>query len=127
MNRTMAVLALIACSVSVAADAPRSYEDAAAIWRRNRGTNEYRDYAAEFTQFSNALRLDERGGCHSLAAGPVTLMLLVSQAESRQFAVIERVFYDTDNAKARCFERSYSGIATKIPPSFPFVLQLRME
>lgn len=74
---------------------------------------EYKNYSAEFSQFSNALRLDERGGCYSLAPGPVNLILLVSQADASGFGTIQRVFYDADNAKARCFERSYTGIRTR--------------
>jgi hypothetical protein len=43
-----------------------------------------------------------------------------------EFAVIEQVLADVDNAKARCFEKSYGGVQVKIPPFFPFVLQVDM-
>jgi hypothetical protein len=125
--RQLAVLLSIALGVAAAESSPKSYEDAEAIWQKTRGMLEYQAYAAEFAELNNAFRIDERGGCYSLAAGPVNLMLLVSRADAKGVATIERVFYDTDNAKARCFERSYSGLPTKAPPFLPFVLQLRME
>jgi hypothetical protein len=127
-HRIAAALTLIIFGVANAADAPRSYQEAEAIWVKTRDTVEYQTYAAEFAQYSNALGLDERNGCYSVApVGAVTLMLLIDRAQSEEFARIEHVFYDPDNARARCFEHSYMGIATKIPPFVPFVLQLRME
>jgi hypothetical protein len=54
-------------------------------------------------------------------------MLVIARRQSGEFAVIERVLSDVDNAKARCFVKSYSGVSTKVPPFFPFVLQLTME
>jgi hypothetical protein len=99
-HRIAGVLALCVCSVAVGADAPRSYADAEAIWRSSRDKAEYQGYSAEFAQYNNSLRLG--------------------------FATIERVFFDVDNAKARCFERSYTGVRTKLPPFLPFVLQMGM-
>jgi hypothetical protein len=126
-NRIAAVLMLALCGIADAADGPRSYDDAEDIWLRSRDTMEYQRYAAEFAQYNNALGLDRRNGCYSLApAGPVNLMLLISRADGQEFATIERVLFESDNAKARCFERSYSGIGTKVPPFTPFILQLRM-
>ena len=127
MNWLTAVFALATCGVAVATDAPESYKDAKAIWQKSRGMIEYQAYAAEFSQLNNAFRIDERDGCYSLAPGPVNLMLLVSPADTKGVATIERVFYDTDNAKARCFARSYDGVPTRAPPFLPFVLQLSME
>ena len=117
----------IAFGVAAAEDPPKSYEDAEAIWQKTRDMREYQSYVAEFAELNNAFRIDERGGCYSLASGPVNLMLLVSPADAKGVATIERVFYDTDNAKARCFERSYRGLPTKAPPFLPLVVQLRME
>ena len=127
-SRIAAALTLAVCSSTTAADMPQSYKDAEAIWLRSRDSIEYQNYAAEFAQFSNALRLDERNGCYSLApVGTLNLMLLITLTDGAEFATIERVFYDADNSKARCFERSYAGIAAKAPPFMPFVLQLRMQ
>jgi hypothetical protein len=125
--KIMVALTLGFVGVATAAEPPRSYQDAEAIWIRTRDKIEYQAYAAEFAQFNNALRLDERGDCYSLTGGTVNLMLLISGARDDGFAVVEGVFYDANNAKARCFERSFSGIRTKAPPFLPFVLQLRMD
>jgi hypothetical protein len=126
IHRIAGVFALAVCGMATAADAPRSYADAQVIWESSREKTEYQNYVAEFTQYNNSLRLDERDGCYSRAPGPVSLMLVISRAHADGFATIEGVFYDVDNAKSRCFERSYSGVRTKPPPFLPFVLQLRM-
>lgn len=127
MNSQIALAILLACSVALAADVPTSYDEAAAIWQEGNDTIEYQVYATEFAQLNNLFRLDERDGCYSLAPGPVNLMLLLSAADAKGVATIERVFYDPDNAKARCFENSYTGLPARAPPFVPFVLQLRME
>jgi hypothetical protein len=119
-------LGFAASGVTLADGAPQSYDDAKAVWVRNRGTPEYQNYAAEFSQFNNHYHLDEKNGCYALAPGPVNLMLVISRPENSEFAVIEQVFADVGNAKARCFERSYRGVRTKIPPFLPFVLQMSM-
>ena len=81
----------------------------------------------QFSQFNNHFHLDEKDGCYTLASGPVNLLLVNSHPKNSEFAVIERVLSDVDNAKARCFEKAYRGINTKIPPFLPFVLQLGMR
>jgi hypothetical protein len=106
--------------------ATRSYADAKAIWLRNHDNPQYQNYVAEFSQFNNQFHLDEKDGCYSLAPGPVNLMLVIVRHGNGDFALVERVLADVDNAKARCFVKSYSGISTKMPPFFPFVLQLTM-
>lgn len=127
MNVGIAVaLALVLSSVTFAGEAPRSYADAKSIWLRTRNTEGYKNYAAEFSQYSNHFHLDEKDGCYSLASGPVNLMLIIAHPENSEFAVIEQVLSDVDNAKARCFKKSYQGVQTKIPPFFPFVLQMGM-
>lgn len=120
------VLLLSAVDSTFADQMPESYADAKAIWAKTRNTADYQKYAKEFTQFNNSFRLDEKGGCYSAAPGPVNLMLVISYQEKSEFAVIDRVFVDVDNAKARCFQKSYRGIRTKIPPFRPLVLQLNM-
>lgn len=125
--RHLVVFLFIAFGVAAAEDSPKSYKDAEAIWQKTRDMLEYQAYAAEFAELNNAFHIDERDGCYFLASGPVNLMLLVSPADAKGVATIERVFYDPNNAKARCFERSYSGLPIKAPPFLPFVLQLRME
>jgi hypothetical protein len=117
--RIAVVITLVFSSVSFAADAPRSYEDAKALWIKSRDTAEYQRYASEFTQFNNHFHLDEKDGCYALASGPVELMLVISHPDSSEFAMIEQVLPDVDNAKARCFEKSYRGVRTKPPPFLP--------
>jgi hypothetical protein len=124
--RIAVALALVVSSATFADDAPRSYADAAAIWQRSRSTAEYQKYTDEFTQFNNHFHLDEKDSCYALAPGPVNLMLVISHQDNDEFAVIERVLSDVDNAKSRCFKNTYRGIRTKVPPFFPFVLQLGM-
>jgi hypothetical protein len=121
-----AALTLIGSGATLAADSPSSYANAKAMWLKSRNTEGYQNYAAEFSQFNNHFHLDEKDGCYSLAAGPVNLMLVISHPKNSEFAVIERVLSDADNAKARCFEKSYRGVQTKIPPFLPFVLQMSM-
>ena len=121
------VLAIIAASVALANETPGSYEAAKSIWSRNRDSKDYQGYVAEFAQFNNHFHLDEKDGCYALASGPVNLMLVISRPQNSEFAVIERVLADVDNAKARCFEKSYSGVQVKAPPFLPFVLQLGMK
>ena len=125
--RVLTVPILIACGIASADDPPQSYKDAEQVWQKSRAKPEYQAYATDFAALSNAFHIDERGGCYSLGAGPVNLMLLVSQADAKGVSTIERVFYDTNNAKARCFSNSYLGLPAKQPPFLPFVLQLRME
>jgi hypothetical protein len=126
MRRVMAVFALGCCVVAAAADGPRSYAEAEATWERVRGDARYQSYSTEFAQYNNSLRLDERDDCYSLGSGPVGLMLVIAGPDADGFATIERVFADVDNAKARCFQRAYTGVRTKLPPFLPFVLQLAM-
>ena len=121
-----AILPLVASSAVFAANAPRSFAEAEAIWQQHRDTAEYQTYASDFSQFNNHFHLDEKGGCYFLAPGPINLMLVITRPKNNKFAVIEQVFADVDNAKARCFEKSYRGIPTKIPPFLPFVLQMGM-
>jgi hypothetical protein len=120
-------LTLVVYSATFADEAPRSYTDAEAVWQRTRGTTEYQKYTTEFTQFNNHFHLDEKDGCYALAPGPVNLMLVISHPDNDEFAVIEQVLSNVNNAKARCFKKTYHGIHTKIPPFLPFVLQLGME
>lgn len=57
----------------------------------------------------------------------MNLMLVITHPAKDEYAVIERVLSDVDNAKAQCFKKSYSGIKTRVPPFVPFVLQLQMS
>lgn len=125
--RKLAALAIVVPTATFAADSPRLYADAKNVWDQTKNKAEYHAYAAEFSQFNNHFRLDEKDGCHRLAPGRVNLMLVIMHGGPDKFAVIERVLSDVDNAKARCFKQSYGGIRTKIPPFLPFVLQMRME
>jgi hypothetical protein len=95
--------------------------------RKDRATSEYQRYATEFAQFNNHFRLDERNGCYALGSGTLELMLIITYPRSSQFAVVERVLSNVDNAKARCFQESYRGLQTKVPPFLPFVLEMSVR
>lgn len=117
-------LLLIAVDIAFADELPRSYADAKVIWENNHKTGVYQKYAEDFAQFNNHFRLDEKDGCYAIAPGPVNLMLVIAYQEKSKFATIDPVFADVDTAKGRCFQKSYRGIPTKIPPFTPFVLHL---
>jgi delta-aminolevulinic acid dehydratase/porphobilinogen synthase len=125
--RVAMMLALLAFSSSFAGDVYRSYDEAKAVWERNKSTAAYQDYSAAFTQFNNHFHLDEKDGCYALSSGPVNLMLIITHPDNSEFAVITKVLSDVDNAKSRCFQNSYSSVQTKVPPFLPFVLQLTMN
>jgi hypothetical protein len=103
---------------------PRSYTEASAVWERAKDGSAYQTYASEFAQYNNSLRLDERDGCYALSADPVDVMLIITRPQAGEYAVVEDVLARVDSPKARCFQRSYRGIPTKIPPFVPFVLQM---
>jgi hypothetical protein len=113
-------------TLAFAVDAPNSYASASAVWERTKNDAKYQSYADEFAQFNNHFHLDEKDGCYALSGGPVTLMLVITHPAKSEYAAIERVLSDVDNAKARCFMKSYGGIKTKVPPFVPFVLQMEM-
>ena len=103
---------------------PRTYTEATAVWERAKDASAYQTYASEFAQYNNSLRLDERDGCYALSSDPVDLMLVITQPQGSEYAVVEDVLAKVDSPKARCFQRSYRGIPTKTPPFVPFVLQM---
>jgi hypothetical protein len=114
-------------SASILADGTSlTYESAKAIWAGKMNTAEYQNYASAFTQFNNHFSLDTKDGCYSLTPGPVNLMLVITHPNRDEFAIVEQVLSDVDNAKSRCFKKTYSGIRTKVPPFEPFVLQMVM-
>lgn len=125
-NRTLGALTAVLVATAFAADAPRGYADAKTMWEKSKDKPEYQTYASEFTQYNNHFRLDEKDGCYALSPGPVNLMLVITNPAKGEFAVVESVLSDVDNAKSQCFKKSYGGIRTKIPPYLPFVLQMSM-
>jgi hypothetical protein len=111
----------------VAADTPTSYAEASALWSNSKDKPEYQQYAQEFAEFNNHFQLDSRGGCYQVGSGPVNLMLLITHTGSSQYALIERVYSDSQSQRAKCFVHSYRGLQTKVPPFVPFVMQMRMQ
>ena len=97
------------------------------MWERTKTRAEYQRYAQEFAQFNNHFRLDEKDGCYARAPGQVNLMLVITHSSGSEVAIIERVLSDVHSAKAQCFQNSYEGVRTKIPPFLPFVLQMGMQ
>jgi hypothetical protein len=127
MRASIAIALLAALSgLTVAGDNPTSFAEAKKIWDSTKDRKEYQQYIAEFSQFNNYMHLDEKDGCYALAKGPVELMLVITHQGQDEYAVISQVLTNVDNAKAQCFKGSYGGVQTKIPPFFPFVLQMSM-
>jgi hypothetical protein len=118
-------LLAVSCFVS-ADDTKLSFAQAKKIWEANKDREDYQSYAAEFAQFNNHYHLDEKDGCYALAKGPVELMLVITHPDNGKYAVIEQVLSSIDNEKSQCFKKSYSGIATKIPPFLPLIIQMNM-
>lgn len=109
-----------------ASAATLSHDDAKKLWEQSKGRAGYDQYSDEFAQFNNSHHLDEKGGCYGLSRGPVTIYLVIKHNVGEKFAVVEQVASDVDNAKARCFKKTYTGLPTKAPPFLPFVLQMNM-
>ena len=126
MRSFIAGALLLATAAAVIAGDALTFADAKKIWERSKDRKEYQAYAQEFAQFNNHFRLDEKDGCYALAQDPVELMLVITHDGKSQYATIEQVLPNVDNAKSACFKRSYGGIPTKVPPYLPFVLQMRM-
>jgi len=103
-----------------------SLPEATKLWEQSRDRTDYQKYAEEFAVFNNNHRLDEKHGCYSLSPGPVTLFLVIDHDPKQQFAVVGQVVSDSDNAKSRCFKRTYTGIPTKVPPFVPFPMKMQM-
>ena len=123
----LAFVYALSAGVALSADAPTSYTEASVVWSSSKDMSEYHQYAQEFAQFNNRFRLDSRAGCYQVGSGPVNLMLVITHTAPSQFALIERVYSDSQSERARCFIESYQGLRTKIPPFVPFVLQMRMQ
>ena len=121
-----AALLVVASGVSLAADPAMSLASARKIWEQTKDRKEYQTYAAEFAQFNNHFRLDEKDGCYALGKEPVELMLVIAHRDGGEYALIEQVLSNVDTAKASCFKKSYGGIRTKVPPFLPFILQMGM-
>ncbi len=125
-SRLAVALLVVASGVALAADPAMSFSSAKMIWEQTKDRKEYQTYAAEFAQFNNHFRLDEKDGCYALGKEPVALMLVITHRDGGKFALIERVLTNVDNAKASCFKKAYGGVRTKIPSFLPFVLQMGM-
>ena len=127
MKTPIALVLVLAASVSLAADPPVNFAAAKKLWEETQGTKEYQSYAAEFAQFNNHFRLDEKGGCYAIDKERVELMLVITYRQGDQYGLIDRVLSNTDSTKASCFKKSYGGIRTKVPPFLPFVLQMTFQ
>ena len=108
-------------------DAPTTRRYDPRLWKESSNRAEYQTYAKAFAQFNNHFHLDTKDGCYALGSKPVQLMLVIVHHDGEQYATIEQTFSDVENDKADCFKKTYSGIPTKVPPFYPFVLQLEMD
>ena len=124
--RRFLALTVLLTTAALADETPQRYADAQALWEKAKDRAEYEGYATEFAQFNNHFHLDEKGGCYRVASGPVNLMLVIVHRDGDQFAVVQNAFSDVNNPKAQCFRKTYEGLRTKVPPFFPFVLQMSL-
>ncbi len=126
MKRMHFLLCAMAWLALQASAATLSHDDAKKLWEQSKERAGYDQYSDEFAQFNNSHHLDEKGGCYGLSRGPVTIYLVIKHNVGEKFAVVEQVVSDVDNAKSRCFKKTYNGLPTKAPPFLPFVLQMKM-
>jgi hypothetical protein len=124
--RSLLALVILLTTSAFADDSPQRYADAHSLWEKTRDRAEYQQYLDEFVQYNNDLHLDEKDSCYRLAPGSVNLMLVILHRDGEEFAVVQSAFSDVDNAKARCFKKTYEGLRTKVPPFLPFALQMAM-
>jgi len=126
MRIQISFLALLLATGAVASPAVPTYSEARASWEKGKDSKEYQTYAEEFIQFNNYYHLDEKDGCYALPGGPVQLMLVITHRDKGSYALVEQALTDTDSPKAQCFQKTYRGISTKVPPFVPFILQMGM-
>jgi|GEM_PF-1419968 hypothetical protein len=122
-----ALLALTASATGAAADAPWSFDGVKSLWEKNRDSQEYRQYAAEFTKYVNYYHIDKKGECYALSPGPVELFLVIANSDDGKFAEVQHVLASVDNEKSRCFQNTYLGLRVRVPPSVPYPLELEMK
>lgn len=127
VNAKIAVAFVFFCSATFGADSISTFAAAEKIWKESKGRPEYQSYAAEFAQFNNHFHLDTKNGCYASGSQPIQLMLVIVHHDREQFGKIEQVFSDAGSSQAECFKKTYTGIATKAPPFYPFVLQMGMN
>lgn len=99
-----------------------SFGEAQKLVRESRQKPGYQEYLSEFVQYSNYIRLDERGGCYLMGSGEVKLVVVLTDK-----AVIESAVTDVNNEKAQCFRRIYRGTEVKKPPHTPFAIELTIK
>jgi len=116
--------ALVGVSLFVAAPcfAAPSFADVEELWQQSKSKPGYVEYRDEFVQYNNHFHLDTKDDCFAQNSGPVNMYLIVTTK-----AVVESVVTDIDNARARCFKRTYTGLRVKAPPFSPFIINLRMR
>lgn len=96
-----------------------SFEEAFKLFQQSRQKLGYKEYVTEFAQFSNRIRLPERGGCSLLGSGEVKIIVIISEK-----GVIDSVVTESDSEKAKCYKRNYIGIDVKKPPYSPFAFPI---
>jgi hypothetical protein len=96
-----------------------SFKEAQKVVQQSRLKPGYEQYLKEFSQYSNHIKLDERGGCYLLASGQIKLIIVLTDK-----AVIESAVADVNNEKAQCFKRIYRDVEVKKPPHTPFAIEL---
>ena len=72
-------------------------------------------YEEESIAYNNAHKFDEKGGCHTKARNPITIMLVLD-ANGK----VTETATDVENAKAKCFRENYATVQFPRPPIAPY-------
>jgi hypothetical protein len=108
----------------------KGYEDAQARYHQARRLPGYDAFAAQFWKMNDQAKFDEKSGCYELGGGPVNLLLVLDKAsaEGKPLKItIREAYTDVDTKKAKCFRKTYLGLATNIPPFLPILLQATLN
>lgn len=79
-------------------------------------------YAAEWAEFNNSHKLDERDGCYFKATGSLVQVLEIDKSGK-----IVGYYTDVDNERSRCWKKSYLGTVFPPPPVSPYWHKLTMH
>ena len=107
------------------ASAPRgsqSFAGAQTLFDLQPRTEATKAYDASWYAFSNANRLDERDDCYSKGEGSL-IQILEMDASGR----ITGHFADHDDARSKCWRRTYLGVTFPKPPISPYYIRLEMH
>ena len=124
MIRTMILAAALAVVPPVSAQTATGFEQAntRAEAQKSSQPDATSEYADVWANFNNQHDLDERDGCYFKAEGELIQILEIDRSGK-----VVGYFADKDNARARCWERTYLGVEFPPPPFAPYWQKLVMH